>query len=51
MQGAEDLLTGFWRELVEKIDDLRDDFLFELCGISEVWRLRDACDARERKRS
>ena len=34
MQGAEDLLTGFWREFVEKIDDLLGDFLFEPCGIS-----------------
>ena len=33
-KGAEDLLTGFWRELVEKIDDLLGNFLFEPCGIS-----------------
>ena len=34
VNGAADLLAGFRRELVEKIDDLFDDFLFEPCGIS-----------------
>jgi hypothetical protein len=32
--GAADLLAGFRRELVEKINDLLDDFLFGPCGIS-----------------
>ena len=31
---AADSLTGFWRELVVKIDDLLDDLLFESCRIS-----------------
>jgi hypothetical protein len=34
VNGAADLLAGFWRKLFEKIDDLFDDFLFEPCGIS-----------------
>ncbi len=33
-KGAKDLLTGFWRELVEKIEDLLDDFLFEPCRVN-----------------
>jgi hypothetical protein len=33
-KGIEDFLTGFWRELVEKIDDLSGGFFFEPCRIS-----------------